>query len=186
MSDQAVVLSSEDQELQQVREKWYNAPKLSRWFDLYFDASNKETFHQQTRCAEIAYSLDPTNPVDKKTAYELGSQNSRKLKIYAQRLLEDLGWSREKIIELIAAKAVSSNNSKFVLMLAELGNVYEDKPKNLTQNNIHIDGSSSENTDTEVAATERTEFKKSFKDFINTTYSEPSVPTPNTDPSVSG
>lgn len=186
MSDQAVVLSPEDQELQEIRGKWQRYPKLSRWFDLYFDASNKQTFHSNTESAIIAYNLDPLNSNDRKTAWEIGSQNSRKLKVYAQKILEQLGWTKDKVIELIAAKAVSSNNSKFVLMLSDLTEVYEDKPKNLTQNNIHIDGSSSENTDTEVAATERTEFKKSFKDFINTTYSEPSVPTPNTDPSVSG
>jgi len=170
MNDQAVVQSSvEDQELLELREKWTRYPKLSKWFDLYFDASNKETFHNQTEAAILAYNLDPNSPADRKTAWEIGCQNSKKLKVFAQKVLEQLGWTKVKVIELIAAKAVSSNNSKFVLMLADLTEVYEEKPRNLSQTNVNVQTGASGN-DAQISLEEEQRLSKDFAEFVNAKY----------------
>lgn len=161
MPDQLpTTLLTEEGELKALREKWTKYPKLSMWFDLYFDASNKQTFNNRTESAIIAYQLDPNDPHDRKTAHELGSQNSRKLKLWAIRYYEQTGWNKEKVLDLIANKAVLSNNAKYTLMLAELTDTYEEKPK------VTINSQTNINNIVQVTPEEEAHLDKEFTDFM--------------------
>lgn len=153
-------LLTEDDELKALREKWSKYPKLSMWFDLYFDASNKQTFNNRTESAIIAYQLDPNDPHDRKTAHEIGSQNSRKLKSWAVRYYEQTGWTKEKVLDLIANKAVLSNNAKYTVMLAELTDTWEEKPK------ITINSQTNINNIVQVTPEEEARLDKAFADFM--------------------
>lgn len=163
-------ISEETQELNTLREKFIRYPKLSKWFDLYFDEKNVfgyNTYKKRTESAIIAYDLDPNNPNDRKTAWEIGSQNSRKLKEWTQKYYESVGITKEKVLDLIATKAVETNNAKYLVMLAELTGTYEEKPKNLSQTNVQINNTKEVQ---QISPEEEKQLSRDFEEFLNAKY----------------
>lgn len=163
--------SDETQELIALREKFVRYPKLSKWFDLYFDEKNQfgyNTYRNRTESAIIAYELDPNDPNDRKTAWEIGSQNSRKLKGWTQKYYETVGITKEKVLDLIATKAIETNNAKYLVMLAELTGTYEEKPKNLSQTNVQINNNTNENQ--QLSPEEEKQLSRDFEEFLEAKY----------------
>lgn len=170
--DQAVnPFLKEDQELAKIREKWRSTPRLSRWFDLYFDPTNQQTFNKKTEAAIVAYGLDPNSHEDRKYANELGSKNARKCKDFARRYLEQQGWTKEKVLDLIASKAVTSNNAKYLLVLASLTDTYDEPLKIGQQNNVQINNANvAVNNEIQLSAEEEKQLSHDFAEFVDNKY----------------
>lgn len=186
MPDELLEISEEEKELLEIKLRFISYPKLGRWVDLYFDEENNyklSTYMNKALSAIYAYDLDPHNPDDKKYAIELGSKNARKCKDWAQRYYEIKGFTREKVLDLIAAHA-TGGKALALKMLASIMEIYEEKP------NIIIQNTQINNTtailNEQISPEELAARKKEFADFINDKYktsspSNPSAPEVATD-----
>ncbi len=163
-------ISEEEKELEEFRGKFNSHPKLSKWFDLYFDKSNPQTYLKRTEAAIIAYELNPNDPKARKYAWELGAKNARKCKFWIQRYYETVGMTPENVLNLIAHKATEGNNAKMIMLLAELVGVYEPKPSVAIQNNTQITNITDQHTAEEIE-----QAKNDFREFIYNKYKNSTV-----------
>jgi hypothetical protein len=130
MADEADVtqyIPEEEQEIQDVFKHYARFPKLMKWIQLFLDKENPETWGNRTASALIAYNLDRNNPSQYQSARAIGYQNFTKLHTVAGEVLQQQGWTVEKQLELLTAKAVSSNNARFTQMLLEITQIYNPK-----------------------------------------------------------
>ncbi len=169
MSDQdqnLSTLSPEEQEIKEVKDFFLQAPRLSKWLDLFLDKDNKATYMQATECAFIAYDLDRTKPQDRKYASELGSKNARKCKNYAQTYFEQQGMGRAKVLDLIAALASNPTkpNPLALKMLASIMEVYQERPNILVQNNTT--NNTQNNTQVNISDSEANAWRGKWKEFL--------------------
>lgn len=147
MADDLPQVSMEEKELQEELTRIQKFPKLREWTRLFLDKTNKLTYGNRTQSAIAAYNLDPEKQY--LTAGKIGSENYKKVKGLASAYYDREGLTTEKILNLLAAKASSSNNSKFLEMLMGITDIYEAKPSVAVQNNtqINIDATSEQQVD---------------------------------------
>lgn len=166
MSDQLPnQLPPEEEELQKILRKIHSYPKLNKWVVLFLDASNKETWGNRTASALIAYNLSREDPKQYAVAMSIGFQNFRKLKNIASEFIEKQGWTAGKQLELLTAKAVDTNNAKYMQMLLEITGVYDPKATVQIQNNTQIN-----NTAVQISSEEEQQLNKEFAEFIEAKY----------------
>lgn len=150
------VLTDEEKELQQALIPFKKYPKLKKWTELFLDKSNKATYGNRTESAMQAY--DCGNRADAAT---IGSQNYRKLKGLALNFFEDKGVTVEKLLDVLAARALTSDKAEWWKLAAEVVGIHDPKlpsvvVNNNTQNNITVD----------VNGQEMESFNESFQRFV--------------------
>lgn len=159
MADQLPILSEEEKEIEQILGKLNATPKLARWINLFLDKSSKETYGNRTQSAIMAYNLDPQTQYY--SAGVIGHENFKKLKMVASEYFEREGMTVGKQLDLLVAKAVNTNNAKYLITMMEMTGVYTPKPtiavQNNTQNNISV----------QMTQERAKEFKEDFTKFIN-------------------
>lgn len=174
MADQEVkIVPEEEQELQRILSRYDSFPKLSKWITCFLDAGNKETWGNRTASALVAYDLDRTNPGQYNSARSIGYQNFTKLHNVAAEYIEQSGMTAGKQLELLTAKAVSSNNARYMQMLMEITELYTSKASVAINNNTQI------NTNVQISKDEENELNREFSDFIK--HKARSVPAMNPD-----
>lgn len=106
------VLTEEDKYLHKLQEKtkrrFLNSPKFQRWYNLFYDKRNKETFGNATRSALIAYNLDEETQYS--VAGAMGSENLKKLKNAGRELLEKKGVTFSTFMDIGFNKMLKANN----------------------------------------------------------------------------
>lgn len=162
-------LLTEDEQLQKTLAAFDKFPKLHMWSSLFISGP-KDVKGNRTACALIAYSLDREDPKQYAVAMTMGSQNFRKLKDVAAEYLNAQGMGVGQQLDLLAAKAVNSNNATYLKMLMEITEAYIPKPSIAVQNNTQNNFNNIQVTPEEEAA-----FDKEFADFITAKYSPPPV-----------
>lgn len=162
-------LLTEDEQLQKTLAAFDKFPKLHMWSSLFISGP-KDVKGNRTACALIAYSLDREDPKQYATARVIGSQNFTKLNSLAADYLEAQGITTASQLDLLAAKAVGSNNATYLKMLMEITGTYVPKPSIAVQNNTQNNFNNIQVTPEEEAA-----FDKEFADFITAKYSPPPV-----------
>jgi hypothetical protein len=167
MSDKSLTkpeISPEEAEIAEVKKQFYNTPKFTRWHELYTDKGNifkLDTFKNRQLSAIYAYELNPNDAKDRQYASEIGHKNARKYKNWASDYLDTIGMTPEKIMDITAAKAVSTNNAKYLQILLEITGIYTPGATTLVQNNTQ--------NNITVNEAEQVNFDKAFKDFVNKT-----------------
>lgn len=172
--------SEEEKELQDVLYKFERFPKLACWFQLFLDKQNKfglNTWGNSTQSALHAYNLDSSDPKQYATACSIGSQNFRKLKVQTQIYYEMDGLTAGKVLDLIASKAITTNNAKYLIMLAELTGIYEQRPNIAVQTNMQVNNQHP----VQISPEEQKELANEFEDFLDWKYGSPfsTKPTPH-------
>jgi len=152
-----VEASEEEKEIVKVKTRFQNAPKFKKWRELYFN-KDSGTFGDATACAYIAYGLDKSKPGDRKYASDLGYRNTKKCESWAQDYLSELGYSPSRQLQILALKASSTNNARYLQMLMEVSGTYQPSPSTLVQNN--------NNTQINIKENEKEDFDAKFKEFL--------------------
>lgn len=154
---------NENTDIIEIEKQFNESPRFTRWRELYFDKDNLfklNTFKNRTLSAIHAYELDPNDPKQKKYAYKLGSKNARKCKNWAQEYLSELGVTPEKILEVIAAKALNTDNPRYMQLLAEITGVYNPKAQVVINNN------NQNNTQINISEAEKENFDEQFRKLV--------------------
>ncbi|MGH7202863.1 MAG: hypothetical protein ACREHC_00270, partial [Candidatus Levyibacteriota bacterium] len=107
-----------------------------------------------------AYGINPEDQRDRQYASELGYKNARKCQNWARDYYVASGITQEKVLDIIADKAISTNNSKALQMLAELAGVYTPQPQTIVQQNNQT------NNYIEPTDEEKKDFNEAFKKFL--------------------
>ncbi len=155
--------SEEDREVEEVKTRFLNAPRQARWRELYLDADNEfelKTFKNATLSAIQAYGLDSSDPKQRQYASELGSRNTRKYKNWAQEYLTSIGTTPEKMLEILADKAINTFQPKYMEIILEIVGLYNRKPSTLVQKNTQ------NNTHVNIAEAEKKEFNEAWEKFL--------------------
>ncbi len=155
--------SEEEQELLDLWQQYARYPKLYRWLELYFDKKNQfalNTYLDKTESAFQAYNIPREN---EQYAWEIGSKNASKCKVWAMRYYEIKGMTKEKVLDMIAALAYQGKPLALQI-LSSLTDVYQPKPSLAIQNNTQI------NNITQVTPEEKTELNRQFEAFIDDKY----------------
>lgn len=165
-------LSKEEKEIDEIIKKSDRFPKLTRWTQLFFDKQNKfelKTWGNATQSAIYAYSLDPNDPKQYATASSIGHQNFRKLQFHASIYYEQQGLTTGKILDLLAAKAVDTNNAVYLKILLEITGIYSPKPSVAIQNNTQINNQQP----VQVSPEEQKRIANEFEEFLDWKYGSP-------------
>lgn len=167
MADTAIVVSEEQQQLEEIHKKIETFPKLREWLLLFLDKSNERTFGNKTQSAIQAYKLDPVRQYY--VAASIGYQNFKKLQIVASAYYDADGMTTAKVLDLIAVHAVAGK-PKALEMLATITGVYDPKSAQITINNTQ----NNTNTITNVKADDPriAQVNKDFQEFIEAKYAK--------------
>lgn len=147
--------SAEDKEIRAQIESFDRFPKLRKWATLFTDKNNKATYGNRTESAMQAYDCK-----DRFSAMAIGSQNFRKLKGLASMFMENSGKSFEDLINVILARAMTSERRDWMDLALEITDYKDPKgtPSIAIQNNVQ--------TNIQVGEAEKVDFDAAFKEFI--------------------
>lgn len=154
-------VDEEKNELELIKKAFSDAPRFTRWRELYLDAENAQglnTFKNKQLSAIYAYDLNPNDSRDRQYASELGYKNTRKCQNWAREYYEATGVTQEKVFDILASKATSTNNAKYLQMLMEIIEIYNPKPSVVVQNNTQ--------NNIQVSEAEQKDFSEAFKRFL--------------------
>lgn len=163
MADEVIQVSPEEQELLDLWRQYERYPKLSQWLRLYFDKNNElgqATYLDGTKCAFIAYSIDPQN---EHYAWEIASKNATKCKVWVQRYLAAKGWTKEKTLDLILTHSIYGQPGALKI-LASLQEIYQERPNTVIQQNTQINNNLTDNS--QITPEEETALNREFSEFI--------------------
>lgn len=183
-------ISEEEEELQDVFKHYARYPKLMRWIQLFLDPTQKETYGNRTAAALLAYNYDRKDPVQYNSAMCIGYQNYRKIQTLAAELLQQKGWTVEKQMELLSAKAVNSTNARYVQMLMEITGVYNPKAPIQVQANTQINNNPANPSiptgPLQIDPEEQKRLSADFEEFLDAKYRGKPAMNPDTPAGVSG
>lgn len=155
-TEEAPEVSEEEKEISHTLESFERFPKLKKWAELFTNKDNKATYGNRTESAMQAYNCK-SRPI----AGNIGSQNYKKLHGVASLFAEDRGVTVTSMLEVLAARALSSESAEWWKLAASVFGIHDPKvPQLLVQNNTQINASLS------VDNPEVIDFNASFKRFL--------------------
>ncbi|MGH7204383.1 MAG: hypothetical protein ACREHC_08110, partial [Candidatus Levyibacteriota bacterium] len=131
-------------------------PKLKKWVQLFTDPKNKETYGNRTESAMQAY-----NCKNRHDAGNIGYQNYKKLGGLASVFVDDKGITIEKLLTVLATRAITSENPKWFEMLTEMIGMRDPKGASVVINNLQQN-----NTTLTVSEEEKESFNEKFRKFV--------------------
>lgn len=155
--DKLTEQSDEDTEIQQLLVPFDKYPKLKKWVQLFTDPKNKQTYGNRTESAMQAY-----NCKDRIVAASIGYQNFRKLQGLASIFVENKGITIEKLITVLATRAITSENPKWFEMFAEMIGIRDPKGASMIINNVQQNNTIA----TTVSEEDQKSFNERFKEFV--------------------
>lgn len=149
--------SEEEQELSELIKPFKRFPKLKKWTELFLDKNNPKTYGNRTESAMQAY-----NCKDRLSASAIGVQNFRKLRGVMAIFADDKGITIDKVIEVTAARALTSDSPEWMKLFTSMTGIYDPKAPQLIVNN-----NTQNNTQINIASADQVDFNKAFKDFVS-------------------
>jgi hypothetical protein len=131
---------------------------LKKWVELFTDPKNKETYGNRTESAMQAY-----NCKSRHDAGNIGYQNYKKLGGLASVFVENKGITIEKIMTVLATRAITSENPRWFEMFTEMIGIRDPKGASVVINNLQQN-----NTVTNVSEEEKESFNEQFRKFVMT------------------
>lgn len=118
----------------------------------------EETYGNKTFSAIVAYGLDPVKQYQ--SAAVIGYENFKKLKGFASMHLERQGFTVDKLIDIAANRAVTTENKAWWDEVAILSDIKQPPgTPMMVQNNTQINN-------VDINAPEAIDFNKKFKKFL--------------------
>lgn len=158
-SEKPIEQNDEDEEVQRLLIPFDKYPKLKKWVQLFTDQDNRETYGNRTESAMQAY-----NCKDRIVAASIGYQNFRKLQGLASIFVENKGITIEKIITVLATRAITSENPKWFEMFTEMMGIRDPKGASVVINNVQQNNTMI----TDISDEEKKSFNEQFREWVKT------------------